>query len=384
MAVKVLIVDDSGFFRRRLYEILQPISDIEVVGTASNGREAVDQVAKLKPDVVTMDYEMPVMDGISAVREIMRTNPTPVLMFSSLTYEGARVTFDALEAGAVDFLPKSFEAMSGDAGKIKTLLHDRIVTIARSRRGGGAAPAPSAARPASAPVARSAPAPKATPAAPVKRAGPAIAVPEKPIKQVARPASKRGQKVNASLVLIGTSTGGPVALQKILTQLPANYPKPIVLVQHMPATFTPAFAERLNRLSAIGVKQVENGEILRPGMAYIAPGGKQTLIERSGGSAKVKILDGDERLHYKPCVDVTFGSAAKMFPGKVLGIILTGMGADGREGCRMLKDSGAVVWAQDEETSVIYGMPMAVATAGLADDILPLEEFSSRLVDSVS
>ncbi len=388
MAVKVLIVDDSGFFRRRLYEILQPISDIEVVGTASNGREAVDQVAKLKPDVVTMDYEMPVMDGISAVKEIMRTNPTPVLMFSSLTYEGARVTFDALDAGAVDFLPKSFEAMSGDAAKIKTLLHDRIVTIARSRKPGASAPV--APRPAPAPIAKSQPAPRSAPATvPVKRPSP-VRVPEpaqtagKVTRDIARPASKRGQKVNANLVLIGTSTGGPVALQKILTQLPANFPKPIVMVQHMPATFTPAFAERLNRLSAIGVKQVENGEVLRAGMAYIAPGGKQTLIERSGGSAKVRILDGDERLHYKPCVDVTFGSAAKMFPGKVLGIILTGMGADGREGCRMLKDTGAVIWAQDEETSVIYGMPMAVATAGLADDILPLDEFSSRLVDSVS
>ncbi|WP_020410451.1 protein-glutamate methylesterase/protein-glutamine glutaminase [Hahella ganghwensis] len=389
MAVKVLIVDDSGFFRRRLSEILQPMTDIEVVGAATNGREAIDLVSKLKPDVITMDYEMPVMDGITAVKEIMRTNPTPVLMFSSLTYEGARVTFDALEAGAVDFLPKSFEAMSGDATRIKALLHDRIMAVSGSRQGrsGGVAapvspkPAERSSRPGITPV-KPSPAAKATAqAASLKKSAPAAA-PAKP--EIKRPPSRKGEKVNASIVLIGTSTGGPVALQKILTQLPANFPKPLVLVQHMPATFTPAFAERLNRLSAIGVKQVENGEVLKPGVAYIAPGGKQTLIERSGGSARIKILDGDERLHYKPCVDVTFGSAAKTFPGKVLGIILTGMGADGREGCRMLKDSGATVWAQDEETSVIYGMPMAVATAGLADDILSLDEFAGRMVESVS
>ncbi|OZG72868.1 chemotaxis response regulator protein-glutamate methylesterase [Hahella sp. CCB-MM4] len=387
MAVKVLIVDDSGFFRRRLSEILQPMTDIEVVGAATNGREAIDLASRLKPDVITMDYEMPVMDGISAVKEIMRTNPTPVIMFSSLTYEGARVTFDALEAGAVDFLPKSFEAMSGDASRIKALLHDRIMAVSGSRRGAAAskasAPVQPVARPAKPSVTPVKPSPISrtpSPAAPLKKDTPSA-----PAKQeIKRPPSRKGQKVNASVVLIGTSTGGPVALQKILTQLPANFPKPLVLVQHMPATFTPAFAERLNRLSAIGVKQVENGEVLKPGVAYIAPGGKQTLIERSGGSARVKILDGDERLHYKPCVDVTFGSAAKTFPGKVLGIILTGMGADGREGCRMLRDSGATIWAQDEESSVIYGMPMAVATAGLADDILSLDEFAARMVESVS
>jgi two-component system chemotaxis response regulator CheB len=187
-----------------------------------------------------------------------------------------------------------------------------------------------------------------------------------------------------TLVAIGTSTGGPVALQKVMTQLPANFPRPVVLVQHMPATFTPAFAERLDRLSKLKVKQAEHGEVLKPGTAYIAPGGKQLLIERSGSQGRVKILEGEERLHYKPCIDVTFGSAAKMFPGKVLGIILTGMGADGREGCRMLKESNSKVWSQDEASSVIYGMPMAVNKAGLADQIYSLDEFATRLIEGVA
>ncbi|WP_431688334.1 protein-glutamate methylesterase/protein-glutamine glutaminase [Hahella sp. NBU794] len=389
MALKVLVVDDSGFFRRRLCEILNSISDVDVVGTASNGREGVDMALKLKPDVITMDYEMPVMDGITAVREIMRTQPTPVLMFSSLTYEGARVTFDALEAGAVDFLPKSFEAMSGDASKIKRLLHDRIKEVSRAkyRMSGASAPAPEPAKPAPPTPVREPPKPAApTPRAAEPRAKAPPAKPEpkvEPKPEVKAAKTRRTPRQDYKVVLIGTSTGGPVALQKILTRLPGAFPAPLVLVQHMPASFTPAFAERLNRLSQLSVKQAENGEILKPGWAYIAPGGKQTLIERVGAQARVKILDGDERLHYKPCVDVTFGSCAKMFPGKVLGVILTGMGADGREGCRMLKESGSVVWSQDEATSVIYGMPMAVATAGLSDEVLALDEFAPRLIDGV-
>jgi two-component system chemotaxis response regulator CheB len=186
------------------------------------------------------------------------------------------------------------------------------------------------------------------------------------------------------VVAIGTSTGGPVALQKVLTALPANFPAPIVLVQHMPASFTPAFAERLNKLCRIQVKQAEDGDILKPGHALLAPGGKQMMIENRGGQARVRILPGDERLNYKPCVDVTFGSLARSFPGKTLGVILTGMGADGKEGCRMMKQSGSVIWSQDEKTSVIYGMPMAVAKAGLSDEILPLDEVGPRLIEGVS
>jgi len=165
--------------------------------------------------------------------------------------------------------------------------------------------------------------------------------------------------------------------------LPANFPAPIVLVQHMPPSFTPAFAERLNKLCNISVRQAENGDLLEPGLALLAPGGKQMMIERSAGAARVKILPGDDRLNYKPCVDITFGSAARVLPGKVLGIILTGMGSDGKEGCRMLKETGSVIWSQDEDSCVIYGMPMAVAKAGLSDEIIGLDDFTPRLIEGV-
>ena len=165
--------------------------------------------------------------------------------------------------------------------------------------------------------------------------------------------------------------------------LPATFPAPIVLVQHMPASFTPAFAERLNKLCRIEVRQAEDGDVLRPGLALLAPGGKQMMVENRGGQARIRILPGDERLNYKPCVDVTFGSLARSFPGKTLGVTLTGMGSDGKEGCRMMKQSGSDIWSQDEKSSVIYGMPMAVAKAGLTDDVLSLDEIVPRLAEGV-
>ncbi|MGQ7269822.1 protein-glutamate methylesterase/protein-glutamine glutaminase [Marinobacter nauticus] len=381
MTVSVLVVDDSGFFRKRLTEILTASGQIKVIGAATNGREGVELAEKLRPDVITMDYEMPVMDGISAVREIMRKHPTPVLMFSSLTYEGARVTLDALEAGAVDFLPKNFEEIARDTSQLQKILIQRILDVAGSRPGARSAPA--APRPATpAPEPRREPAERSgsrlnRPATPEPRKDPATSEP------VRRPARKTAAR-HYSVVAIGTSTGGPVALQKVLTALPASFPAPIVLVQHMPASFTPAFAERLNKLCRIEVRQAEDGDVLRPGLALLAPGGKQMMIESRGGQAKVRILPGDDRLNYKPCVDVTFGSLARSFPGKTLGLILTGMGSDGKEGCRMMKQSGSVIWSQDEKSSVIYGMPMAVAKAGLSDEILALEDIGARLVEGVS
>lgn len=381
MTVSVLVVDDSGFFRKRLTEILTGSGQITVVGVATNGREGVELAEKLRPDVITMDYEMPVMDGISAVREIMRKHPAPVLMFSSLTYEGARVTLDALEAGAVDFLPKNFEEIARDSSQLQKILIDRILDVAQSRPGARSAPAPGPAP--SAPTRREAapPSPRPTSARPTTapRTAPSAPEPEAP-----RRTARRGGARHYSVVGIGTSTGGPVALQRVLTSLPASFPAPIVLVQHMPASFTPAFAERLNKLCKIQVRQAEDGDVLRPGLAFLAPGGKQMMIENRGGQARVRILPGDERLNYKPCVDVTFGSLARSFPGKTLGVILTGMGSDGKDGCRMMKQTGSVVWSQDEKTSVIYGMPMAVARAGLSDEVLALEEIGPRLIEGVS
>ncbi|EJM70835.1 protein-glutamate methylesterase/protein-glutamine glutaminase [Pseudomonas sp. GM55] len=376
MAVKVLVVDDSGFFRRRVSEILSADSNIQVVGTATNGKEAIDQALALKPDVITMDYEMPMMDGITAVRHIMQRCPTPVLMFSSLTHEGARVTLDALDAGAVDFLPKNFEDISRNPEKVKQLLCEKILSISRSNRRVSAYSAP-------APVAAPAPTPAPSPSslggfgssAPVRPAPAPI-----PARTHAATASSPAPKRKAyKLVAIGTSTGGPVALQRVLTQLPANFPAPIVLVQHMPAAFTKAFAERLDKLCRISVKEAEDGDILRPGLALLAPGGKQMMID---GRGAVKILPGDERLNYKPCVDITFGSAAKSYGDKVLAVVLTGMGADGREGARLLKQGGSSIWAQDEASCVIYGMPMAIVKAELADAVYSLDDIGKHLVEA--
>ncbi|WLH47853.1 protein-glutamate methylesterase/protein-glutamine glutaminase [Pseudomonas beijingensis] len=373
MVVKVLVVDDSGFFRRRVSEILSADTSIQVVGTATNGKEAIDQALALKPDVITMDYEMPMMDGITAVRHIMQRCPTPVLMFSSLTHEGARVTLDALDAGAVDFLPKNFEDISRNPDKVRQLLCEKVHSISRSNRRVGAYSAP-----APAPVAAPSPTPTASSSfspAPV-RSAPAPAPTRSAPASASSPAPKRKAY---KLVAIGTSTGGPVALQRVLTQLPANFPAPIVLIQHMPAAFTKAFAERLDKLCNINVKEAEDGDILRPGLALLAPGGKQMMID---GRGAVKILPGDERLNYKPCVDITFGSAAKSYGDKVLAVVLTGMGADGREGARLLKQGGSAIWAQDEASCVIYGMPMAIVKADLADAVYGLDDIGRHLVEA--
>ena len=379
MTVSVLVVDDSGFFRKRLTEILNASTNIRVVGAASNGKEGVELAERLRPDVITMDYEMPVMNGISAVKEIMKRCPAPVLMFSSLTYEGARVTLDALEAGAVDFLPKNFEDIARDGSELQRILRERILDVARSSpRAGHGDVAPAADRqPPPAPPERQPPPRDVRPRQPESR---------QPQPQSPAPARSRRRRTPArhyNVVGIGTSTGGPIALQKVLVELPANFPAPLVLVQHMPGSFTPAFAERLNKLCRIQVRQAEDGDMLRRGVALLAPGGKQMMVENRGGQGRIRILPGDERLNYRPSVDVTFGSLARSFPGKTLGVILTGMGADGKEGCRLMKQSGSVIWSQDEQTSVIYGMPMAVASAGLSDEVLPLDEVGPRLVEGV-
>lgn len=353
MPVNVLVVDDSGFFRRRLVEIFSADARLKVIDTATNGKEAVEKVAALKPDVVTMDYEMPVLDGIAAVQNIMKQNPTPVLMFSSLTHEGARVTLDALEAGAVDFMPKNFEDISGDSAEVKKLLIERVLAVSRTNVGGQSKPV----------------------LAPIKKEAPAPIVTERGVIIPRR-------RKNTSLVAIGTSTGGPMALQTVLTKLPKSLSVPVVLIQHMPAAFTNAFAERLNQLCEITVKEAKDGDKLLPGVALLAPGGKQMMVDpRNGGC--VRILDGDERLNYKPSVDVTFGSASKCFPGKVLSVVMTGMGADGREGARMLKKAGSRVWSQSEDSCVIYGMPMAVEKEGLSDDVIHLDQIGERIAREV-
>lgn len=382
MAVRVLVVDDSRFFRRRVTEMLASDKQLEVVGMAENGLEAIDMAAKLKPDVITMDIEMPVMDGITAVRRIMAANPTPILMFSSLTTDGAQATLDALDAGAVDFLPKRFEDISQDKDLAKKQLCARVLQIGSRKRFGSALPPRQTAarlpttpmmgrRTDRAPVARPVAASAATPAAqPV--------VPS-PAPQPRGPVPAGWLRNNFQIVAIGASTGGPVALQDLLTKLPANFPLPIVMIQHMPATFTAAFSQRMARLCKIGVKEAAEGDVLQPGVAYLAPGGMQMLVEKRGTGFVLRIKEAAPGQTYKPCVDITFSSIAKCAPGKVLSIILTGMGADGREGMRELKKDQSVVWAQDEATCVVWGMPGAVVEAGLADQVLPIQDIGVRL-----
>ncbi|MGL5429466.1 MAG: protein-glutamate methylesterase/protein-glutamine glutaminase [Vibrio sp.] len=371
MAIKVLVVDDSSFFRRRVSEIINAESRLEVIDVAVNGKEAVEKAARLKPDVITMDIEMPVMDGISAVREIMATNPVPILMFSSLTHDGAKATLDALDAGALDFLPKKFEDIARNRDEAVTLLQQRVISIAAKRM--------FLCRPA---ITRSTPVNTVSSALGQERAS--VNLPTVNNRMASNtPARFKPSGKKYQLTAIGTSTGGPVALQKILTKLPANYPHPIVLIQHMPATFTAAFASRLNSLCQIEVKEAQDGDVLRPGVAYLAPGGKQMMLDGRPGSARLRIIDGGDRMNYKPCVDVTFGSAAKIYADKVLAMVLTGMGADGREGARMLKEAGASIWAQDEESCVVYGMPQAVAKAGISSEDLPLDRIAERMLVEV-
>lgn len=354
MSIRVLVVDDSRFFRRRVTEMLESDARIKVIGTAENGAEAVKMAGRLRPDLVTMDVEMPVLDGISATRQIMQSRPTNILMFSSLTTDGAQATLDALEAGAVDFLPKRFEDISRDRQEAAQVLCERVVAVARRRPSALPRSAPAAAR-----AHTPSPAPRGTAATRTAPAGPAAG--------------------RVKLVAIGTSTGGPVALQNVLGRLPADYPLPLLLVQHMPGSFTTAFAERLDRLCGIRVREAVHGDTLEPGLALLAPGGKQTTLENRGGRLCVRVSEATAEQNYKPCVDVTFSSIAQALPGKALAVVLTGMGADGREGARLLKRGGAQVWAQDEASSVIYGMPAAIVEAGLADQVLPLDQVGARL-----
>lgn len=351
MTIRVLVVDDSAFFRRAIKSMLEADPAIQVVGMAGNGQEGVEQALALKPDIVTMDIEMPVMDGISALRRIMARSPRPVLMFSSLTQEGARATLDALDAGAADFLPKQFEEIARDRAEVGRVLCQRIKTLARRAPH---APAPAAHVPA-APV-------RHAPAVGPGRTGPAVR--------------------DCGLVLIGTSTGGPVALQRVLTALPGSFSRPLVLIQHMPAAFTPTFAERLNGLCAIEVREAQDLDALRPGLALLAPGGKQMQIEGHAGALRVRVSESPPELNYKPSVDVTFTSAERANAGRNLGVVLTGMGADGREGARLMKRNGSVVWSQDQASCTVYGMPAAVADAGLSDRVLTLADVGPELARS--
>jgi two-component system chemotaxis response regulator CheB len=382
MPYKVLVVDDSSFFRRRVTDILNKDPNLTVIDVAINGKDAVEKAMSLKPDVITMDIEMPLLNGIEAVKQIMAKAPTSILMFSSLTHQGANATLEALEAGALDFLPKKFSEIAKTTDDAGSLLRQRVVELAKTK---GSLRRPTLERVQSSRV---------TTTSPIKPANKLDIKPrsslhstkiESPdIERIRSQTVKRSSGKSYQLLAIGTSTGGPIALQKILTQLPQNFPLPIILIQHMPAAFTFAFANRLNTLCKINVKEAEHGDILKPGCAYLAPGGRQMIIDGTAKLAKLKIIeDNSDKIAFKPSVDVSFGSAAKVFGGSVLGVILTGMGSDGREGARMLKGKGATIWAQDKESCVVYGMPQAVTIAGISVLSLSLEDVSQSIIKEV-
>lgn len=376
MAYKVLIVDDSSFFQQRLREIINESAELEVVGIAANGQEAIDKARELLPDIISMDYEMPYLDGVSAVRAIMAERPCPIVMFSSMTYEGATITLEALEAGAVDFIPKNFAEVSRNSALLKQKLHEKLITFASQAK-----PMRSTAKLAAEATERSQRARETTAALRERIAQRAEAEKQQQASTPLRAPRRSNLKGKVKLVAIGASTGGPVALSDIITHLPANFPAPVLVVQHMPENFTKAFAERLNRQSAVIVKEAESGDRLQAGTVYVAPGGHQLILDRNGGS--IKIIDGDDRVNYKPCVDITFASIAASVRDQVLAVILTGMGSDGCEGARLLKQQGAIVWSQDQDSCVVYGMPAAVAKANLTDLVLPLNDICPRLVSDL-
>ena len=391
MAVRVLVVDDSSFFRNRIQEALSSDSRIEIVGVAVDGREAVTKAVALKPDLITMDVEMPQLNGIEAVRQIMRQAPTNVLMLSSLTHEGARVTLEALEAGAADYLTKDIRAWMDRSSALTKEFIERVVALGKSRQHR------------STPAFSRQPAPASSSTARVFRSEPVVAKPrpERELRREIPQATASAQSLPSSrssddrsgaatqplsrikvpearVVVIGASTGGPAALQKVLTALPANFPLPILLVQHMPGTFTKVFAERLNQQSKIRVREAVDGDRLEAGLALLCPGGMQMMLDPRQAD-RIKILAGDDRLTYKPSVDVTYASVAKTYGNKVMAVMLTGMGADGCDGARLLKQAGGTLWAQSKDTCTIYGMPQAVVNAGLTDAVLDLDDIGNML-----
>jgi two-component system chemotaxis response regulator CheB len=357
MQVKVLVVDDSRFYRNRLCEILSSDANIQIVGTAENGREGVEKALSLRPDVITMDIEMPVMDGISAVREIMKKRPTPILMLSSLTAEGAQATLDALDAGAVDFLLKRLDKLTYKKAEFGGTICNKILALgSRAAHFNKRAFAEDKANAQNAPRRSS----------DVRVAG--TFGDDEPLS------------AKYKIIVIGASTGGPVAVQSIMCALPANFPIPILVVQHMPGSFTGSFARRLDTLSQLSIKEAEDGDVLGAGKVYVAPGGKQLILEERSGRQQVKIRESYENEQYKPSVDVTYKAVSEMYGKDALAIILTGMGSDGRNGAVLLKRNGSTVWAQDEHTCIVFGMPQAVIDAGLADRVMPVTEIAQQLV----
>lgn len=345
---RILLVDDSSVVRRVLSDLISGDPQLEVAGTAPEGRTALKRIAQLKPDLVVMDVEMPEMDGLTTLAEIRKTDRhLPIIMFSTLTHRGATATLDALTLGADDYVPKERNSL-GLAASMEDLRGDLLPKIhALCQRG-------------------------------LRRQGKAAPEPPPPVRNLPRPAESQ-----IEIVTIGVSTGGPDALCKVLPGIPQNLPVPVVMVQHMPAVFTRLLAERLSLKSPMPVKEAAGGETLAPGTIWLAPGGQHLRLV--GGSSGVSLMldSSPPRNFCRPSVDVMIESAAAIYGSGTLAAILTGMGSDGMQACEMVRKRGGQVVAQDEETCIVWGMPGAVVRAGLADSIQPLQSIAGEIVQRV-
>jgi len=353
--IRVLVVDDSAFLRRNIPRILESDSGIKVVGTAANGVEAIEMTKRLKPDVITLDVIMPVMDGLTALRCIMNENPTPVVMLSAVTYEGARQTMEALSLGAVDFINKPSGPESLDIAMIRREIVEKVKMAANAHPGNAMArPNDVAPRPSDGQNG----APQST--APVKKV-----------------------HINKELVAIAASTGGPAALSALLGKLPRDLPAGLVIVQHIAAGFTEALAERLDSISPIHVTVSKDFEEIVPGKALLAPAGMHLTIKRVERKIYAALSSEPSDTLHRPSANVLFASVAKVCGAAACAVIMTGMGDDGALGIRAIRDRGGVTIAQDEATSVIFGMPKEAIKGGGIDIIAPLSRIAGEIIQAL-
>ena len=353
--IKVLVVDDSVVIRRLVSEILAADPKIEVVGTAQNGRVALAKLAELRPDAVTLDIEMPVMDGIACLKELRKTHPRlPVVMFSTLTERGAAATLDALAAGASDYVtkPANVGSVTESRQNISQQLIPKLIALTGARR----LVVRSAALPAPLPV--------PVQAAAANGAGGA-----------------GGRRTTAfSVLTIGSSTGGPDALAVLLAALPADLPVPVLVVQHMPPLFTRMLAQRLDSNCPLSITEAAEGDLVERGRVLIAPGGRHLEVQTKGATVVAHLTDAPPENFCRPSVDVLFRSVATVFRNRTLGVVLTGMGRDGAQGATSIRTLGGEMFAQDEASSVVWGMPGAVVTAGQADQVVPLDQMARQIL----
>lgn len=371
--IKVLIVDDSIFMRKALESLLSGEPDIEIVGLAKNGKEGVEMAEQFHPDVITMDIEMPTMDGITALELIMKKNPTPVIMVSSLTKEGADATLKALDLGAVDFMTKDSQSFGG--ADIERGLKDKIRKFAKNKS-----------------VVRllTHSAPSQSQQVPSYKLSGTFATQaphvSTPFAHGAQGGNTDGSKrvvINKTgikrVVALGTSTGGPQSLQRVIPLLPADLGVPVVVTQHMPPNFTQSLASRLNTLSKVEVVEAQGKEKLEPNVVYIAKGGYHLKFKKVGPSVYTELSTEPSNVFNIPGVDVMVDSIAELYGKECLGVIMTGMGSDGCKGLTNLKRMGGTIIAQNEPSCIVYGMPRAVVEAGIADEIVPLDEIAARI-----